>query len=68
MASPKVEKPENPSFRQNPESRYCQAFWTPAFAGVTIKLTFYETINITNENICQSFFSRMSLFYDYVSS
>jgi len=32
------------SFRRKPESIYFKTFWTPAFAGVTIQLTFYEAI------------------------
>jgi hypothetical protein len=32
------------SFRRKPESSYFKTFWTPAFAGVTSQLTFYETI------------------------
>ncbi len=32
------------SFRRKPESSYFQTFWTPAFAGVTGYLTFYEFI------------------------
>jgi hypothetical protein len=35
-----------PSFRRKPESSHFKAFWTPAFAGVTVYLTFYEIINI----------------------
>jgi len=33
-----------PSPGQAPESIYSQMFWTPAFAGVTIQETFFETI------------------------
>jgi hypothetical protein len=38
--------PANPgsSPGQAPESSYFKTFWTPAFAGVTIQLTFYEAI------------------------
>jgi len=32
------------SFRRKPEFIYFKTFWTPAFAGVTIQLTFYEAI------------------------
>jgi hypothetical protein len=32
------------SFRRKPESGYFKSFWTPAFAGVTLQETFYETI------------------------
>jgi hypothetical protein len=31
---------------QAPESSYFKTFWTPAFAGVTVFLTFYETIKL----------------------
>jgi len=30
---------------QAPESRKNKQFWTPAFAGVTVLMTFYEAIN-----------------------
>jgi hypothetical protein len=33
------------SFRRKPESSYFNEFWTPAFAGVTHKETFYEITN-----------------------
>jgi len=32
------------SFRRKPESRNNEHFWTPAFAGVTVHLAFYEAI------------------------
>jgi hypothetical protein len=31
---------------QAPESSYFKMFWTPAFAGVTLQVTFYEIINL----------------------
>jgi len=31
---------------QAPESSYLKMFWTPAFAGVTIKMDFYEFIKL----------------------
>ena len=40
----KSEKPCFSSFRRRPESRKTKDFWTPAFAGVTALMTFYEFI------------------------
>jgi hypothetical protein len=40
----KVGKRPFPSFRRKPESRKNKHFWTPAFAGVTALMTFYEPI------------------------
>jgi len=34
------------SFRRKPESRNTKDFWTPAFAGVTTLMTFYEAVNL----------------------
>jgi hypothetical protein len=33
------------------ESSYFKMFWTPAFAGVTLQETFYETIRIRRRNL-----------------
>jgi len=37
---------QNLSFRRKPESSHFKTLWTPAFAGVTIPLTFYKGIKI----------------------
>ena len=34
------------SFRRKPESRKNKHFWTPAFAGVTALMTFYEAVKL----------------------
>jgi len=34
------------SFRRRPESRQNKDFWTPAFAGVTARETFYEVVKL----------------------
>jgi len=46
------------SFRRKPESSYFGAFWTPAFAGVTVKKAFCEIIKIHTK-------SRIAFFSDY---
>ena len=47
MCSKKVGKCHFLSFRRKPESRKNNHFWTPAFAGVTALVTFYEAVNPT---------------------
>jgi len=37
-----------PSFRRKPESRNNKHFWTPASAGVTALMTFYEAIKVSS--------------------
>jgi hypothetical protein len=46
MAFPVI--PANPGSGpgQAPESRKNKHFWTPAFAGVTALMSFYETVNV----------------------
>jgi hypothetical protein len=46
MHSQKVGKCSFLSFRRKPESRKNKGFWTPAFAGVTPLMTFYEAVNV----------------------
>jgi hypothetical protein len=46
MYSSKGGIPWDASFRRKPESSYFKAFWTPAFAGVTVLGAFYDFINI----------------------
>jgi hypothetical protein len=51
MISYKVEIPKNWSFRRKPESSYFKPSWTPAFAGVTLYETFYDSFNIKNQEL-----------------
>jgi len=46
MHSQKVRNSPFLSFRRRPESRKNKDFWTPAFAGVTARGTFYESIKL----------------------
>jgi len=41
-----------PSFRRKPESRNTKQFWSPAFAGVTALMTFYEVVGLHAEVSC----------------
>ena len=45
----RIENSYRTSFRRKPESSYFNEFWTPAFAGVTVSETFYETVKYTSK-------------------